>query len=225
MILRWMSQLETFSKRHYAFHMNALQNWTSQLEWVEANFTEIRAADDVFLDLRYATTNNFMGENLYGGFNRCFLHPEAYEQFERARSRLRSERPDLQFVIWDALRPRLVQKKMFDRLRGTEFENYVAPPDPGSMHSFGMALDLTLRLRSGESLDMGTDFDDFHELAQPKYEEHFRAQGLLSEASLQNRLLLRRLMHEQGFEVLPHEWWHFNARPSREVMGRYPLLK
>ena len=37
-------------------------------------FREITPEDGVVIDLRYAGANNFTGQNLYGPFNRLFLH-------------------------------------------------------------------------------------------------------------------------------------------------------
>lgn len=199
--------------------------FSSQIKWIESNFTEILPSSEVALDLRYATAENFMHADLYAGFDRCFLHPEAAARFARACATLKARHPDLQFRIWDALRPQSVQARMFEHLQGTPFETYVAAPLPGSMHNFGIALDLTLQTKDGRELDMGTDFDDFADLAQPQKEEHFLATGELSREAFANRLLLRGLLEEQGFRVLPHEWWHFNALPSDQVYGRFPMLR
>ena len=72
---------------------------------------------------------------------------------------------------------------------------------------------------------MGTGFDDFRDLAQPKLEEKFLASGELTAEQLKNRLLLRSLLEGQGFKVLEHEWWHFNALPKDQVYGQHPVLE
>jgi D-alanyl-D-alanine dipeptidase len=138
---------------------------------------------------------------------------------------LRRDHPDLQFLIWDTLRPRSIQAQFYDHLAGTPFQSYVAAPFPGSLHNFGMAMDLTLQTRDGQQLDMGTGFDDFRDLAQPKLESQFLASGELTQSQLGNRLLLRRLLEDQGFKVLEHEWWHFNALPKDQVHGQHPVLE
>jgi D-alanyl-D-alanine dipeptidase len=201
-----------------------MNSFADQISWIEKNFTEIHPGPQVALDLKYATTDNFAGENLYAGFHRCFLHPVAAKKFAHACEILARKHPDLQFRIWDALRPRSVQARMFAFLRGGPYQDYVAAPDPGSLHNYGMAIDLTLQKKSGETLEMGTDFDDFRDLAQPKFEEKFRASGELSEAALGHRLWLRGILEEAGFRVLPHEWWHFNALPAEQVHGFFPRL-
>lgn len=197
----------------------------SQLSWIEKNFVEIKNSAQVVVDLKYATTDNFMHQDVYGGFSRCFLSRLAAERFHQACARLAQEHPQLQFHIWDTLRPRSVQSLFYEHLRGTPFQNYVAAPEPGSLHNFGMALDLTLQTRDGVLLDMGTGFDDFSDLSQPALEEKFFAEGRLSRAQWDHRLLLRELLESQGFRVLNHEWWHFNALPKEQVFGKHVRLE
>lgn len=195
------------------------------IAWIEKNFTEIHPSEQVVLDLKYSSEDNFMNENVYLDFHRCFLAPIAAEKFLGACEQLRTSYPDLQFRIWDTLRPRHIQAKFYQHLSGTPFQNYVAAPTPGSLHNFGLAMDLTLQKRTGELLDMGTDFDDFRDLAQPQKENEFLISGELTRAQLENRLILRGLMEKQGFKVLPHEWWHFNALPKDQVYGYFPALE
>lgn len=196
-----------------------------QLDWIESNFREIIVAEDVALDMKYATDDNFMSQDVYKGFKRCFLAPLAFEMFSKARAELRAKHPELQFLVWDTLRPRSVQAQFYSHLEGTPFQNYVAAPEPGSLHNFGMAMDLTLQYKGGPQLDMGTGFDDFRDLAQPKLEQKFLASGELTEEQFKNRLLLRTLMENHGFKVLEHEWWHFNALPKDKVHGHFQILE
>lgn len=202
-----------------------MTSFTRQLQWIEKNFREIKVSTEIALDMKYATTDNFMKVDVYGGFKRCFLSPTAHDMFMKACEVLRKEHPDLQFLIWDTLRPRSIQALFYDHLKGTPFQNYVAAPHPGSLHNFGMALDLTLQTKQGEQLDMGTGFDDFRDLAQPRLEQQFLKSGELTQSQLDNRLLLRRLLEDQGFSVLQHEWWHFNALPKDQVHGLHPALE
>lgn len=202
-----------------------MNSFFTQTQWIEENFQEIKASSEVVLDLKYATADNFMKEDIYAGFPRCFMAPLAAEMLLKACEILRKEQPHLQFRIWDALRPRSIQAQFFDFLAGTPFQSYVANPFPGSLHNFGMAIDLTLQTKEGELLDMGTYFDDFRDIAQPKLESHFLKTGGLTQAQLDNRLLLRRLLEDQGFKVLEHEWWHFNALPKDQVYGKHPILE
>lgn len=202
-----------------------MNSFFQQIQWIEKNFTEIKTSNEIVLDLKYATTDNFMNIDVYDGFHRCFMAPVAAKMFFKACDVLRENHPDLQFHIWDSLRPRSIQAKFYEHLAGTPFQNYVAAPHPGSLHNFGMAIDLTLQTRDGEQLDMGTGFDDFRDLAQPKLEKNFLSTGELTVAQYENRLLLRGLLETQGFKVLEHEWWHFNALPKDKVYGQHPILE
>ncbi|QDK44894.1 hypothetical protein DOM22_06820 [Bdellovibrio sp. ZAP7] len=202
-----------------------MTSFEKQIEWIEKNFREIKESDQVSLELKYATVDNFMNFDVYHGFNRCFVSPLAYEMFMRACAELKRKHPRLKFLIWDALRPRTIQAQFYKHLEGTPFQNYVAPPFPGSLHNFGMALDLTLKERDGDYLDMGTGFDDFRDLAQPKLESQFLKSGELTQLQYSNRMILRTLLEDQGFKVLEHEWWHFNALPKDQVHGKHPILE
>ncbi|UXR64549.1 M15 family metallopeptidase [Bdellovibrio bacteriovorus] len=202
-----------------------MNSFYTRTQWIEENFMEIKPSSEVVLDLKYATTDNFMKEDIYAGFQRCFMSPVAGRMFLKACEVLRKDQPHLQFRIWDALRPRSIQARFFDFLAGTPFQSYVANPYPGSLHNFGMALDVTLQTKEGELLDMGTYFDDFRDIAQPKLEGHFIKTGELTPAQLENRLLLRKLLEDQGFKVLDHEWWHFNALPKEHVYEKHPILE
>lgn len=174
-------------------------------------------------DFRYLGTGHFLKAPLYQGEVPFFIAPPALAKFEKACSLLHERAPHLKFLIWDSLRPTPVQAIMFDALQSTEFQNYVANPNPGSLHNFGMALDLTLiDTHQGAILNMGTDFDDFSELSQPQLESRLVNEGLLSREALANRLLLRQVMTQAGFETLAHEWWHFGAAPSAEVYKKLP---
>lgn len=187
-------------------------------------FRRLSDLEGLRIDLRYAGDNNFMGRNVYGDFNVAYLHEIAFAMLEKALAELRRENPGYRLLIFDALRPRRAQRILFDHVRGTPQEPYVADPDLGSLHNFGFAVDLTVLDASGRELDMGTPFDDFTELAQPRAEEKFLREGLLSPRQLENRLLLRRPMENAGFKVLPHEWWHFNAMPVADARANHSIV-
>jgi len=177
------------------------------------------------LDLRYSTQNNFMKENLYQGFKQAFLHRDAYEKFSRAGKLLQEQKAGYRFLLFDALRPRSVQRKMFQFVASTPMKDYVADPELGSMHNFGMAIDLSLLNERGQPLDMGTDFDDFSQKAQPQLEEQLLQAGELSAEQIANRRFLRQIMEQAGFLQLPHEWWHYNALPAEKVRGIYKIVE
>jgi len=189
-----------------------------------SDFVELRASAGLTIDLRYATLNNFLGRNLYGDFNKAFLHRIAAEKLASAIKTLLEIRPAYKLIVLDTLRPQAIQHILWDHVKGTEQEEYVADPAKGSIHSFGLAIDLSVLDESGTELDMGTAFDDFTQLAQPRLEDGFVAEGRLTKQHIENRRLLRGVMEGAGFIQLPNEWWHFDALPAAEVRANYRIV-
>jgi zinc D-Ala-D-Ala dipeptidase len=189
------------------------------------DYIEIIPSPGLVIDLRYATRNNFMGRNLYGEFNRAYLHRITADKLGKAVLNLRAIHPKYQLVIFDALRPRSVQYVLWDQVKGTDKETYVANPKGGSIHNYGFALDLSVLDETGRELDMGTPYDDFTPLAQPQLETKYLKSGQISETQLRNRRILRRAMEAAGFIQLPVEWWHYDALPKNEVRGRYKIVE
>ena len=68
---------------------------------------------------------------------------------------------------------------------------------------------------------MGTEFDDFSERAEPRYEMKLLRDGTLSRAQYEHRLILRSIMKRAGFHQLQREWWHFEALPEHVVRAKY----
>ena len=189
------------------------------------NFKDLKQISGVQIDLRYASQNNFVGKNLYGEFNKALLHRVAFDKLKKAVEILGERRPDLYLHVFDALRPVSVQKILFAHVVGTDKERYVANPSTGSVHNYGFAIDLTLADAQGKTLDMGTEFDNFTELAQPRYEDKMLKEGKLNSSQIDNRRLLRSIMLDAGFHMIPNEWWHFDALPLDEIKGRYKLVE
>jgi len=190
-----------------------------------SDYVDLSAFSNVKIDLKYASLDNFMGLDLYGDFKNAFLHKDAAFKFEKAVSFLRQEHSGWFFIIYDALRPRSVQRKMWARVKNTPQEKYIADPDKGSPHNFGMALDLGLLDENGKTIDMGAGFDDFRQVSEPQFEDKFLKEGKLSGRQIENRLILRRCMISSGFLQLPHEWWHYNALPEEDIRKNYSIFE
>lgn len=188
-------------------------------------FIEIKPSSKIAIDLRYASTNNFMGKNVYGVFNKAYLHEISAVKLAKAIEHLSVNHPKYKFVIFDALRPRSVQYILWDHVKDTPEEIYVANPATGSMHNYGFALDLSLVDANNQELDMGTAFDASVALSQPQLESHFLKKGLLTQKQINNRLALRHAMEHAGFIQLPHEWWHFDALPKNVVKKNYKIVE
>lgn len=180
---------------------------------------------NLVFDLKYAGADNFMGRNMYGEFDKPWLHRIAAAKLAAAAESLESARPGCRLVVYDALRPRSIQYLLWEKVKGTPQEKYVANPMTGSIHNYGFAVDLSILDPAGRALDMGTAFDDFTQLAQPRLEERFLKEGRLSAAQAANRALLRRVMVSAGFMPLPLEWWHFDALPKADVKRLHKIVE
>jgi len=182
-------------------------------------------APDVSISLKYASTDNFLNEDVYQGLSRCYLQPEAALMLAKAQTVLTTKHPGLTLLIYDGARPQSVQYKMWEIVKNTPMEDYVAEPDRGSMHNYGTAVDLSLyHLDTGE-VDMGTPYDHFGPLAQPRYETKYLESGELTQTQVNNRRILRAAMLEAGFSGILSEWWHFNAFPKDTVRKKYQLIR
>ena len=173
------------------------------------------------VDLRYAGPDNFVGRDLYGGLDCAWLHQDGAAALESAVDWLARERPDLGMLVLDAMRPQRVQEQLWEALQGTDLLGYLANPVRGSIHSFGMALDLTLVDSDGDELDMGTPFDDLSKLSHPALEARFLASGELTAPQVANRTVLRSAMFQAGWQGINTEWWHFDCGDRIRVRTDY----
>lgn len=188
------------------------------------DFRPLLGIADIAIDLRYASRDNFVGRALYGGLDCGYLRKEAAAALESAVVWLAHKRPGYQLLVLDALRPQRVQEALWAELAGTPAERYLAHPERGSIHSFGMALDVTLLDPLGCECDMGTPFDDMSALSHPEFEAQHLALGLLSAAQLTERGWLRAAMSEAGFHAISTEWWHFDCGERAIVRRDLPRV-
>jgi zinc D-Ala-D-Ala dipeptidase len=187
-------------------------------------FRHLSTIADIRIDLRYASTNNFMGRDMYSPLDCAWLHAQAARGIELAVAWLRKQRIDVRLCVLDALRPHRVQLAMWDALKDGELQKYLAPPGRGSIHSYGMAVDVTLldaKDSKGEELDMGTAFDEMNETSHPEHESQFLQTGDLSAEHLANRHLLRDAMNVGGFHGIATEWWHFDCGDRTRVRSEF----
>jgi D-alanyl-D-alanine dipeptidase len=161
----------------------------------------------IVVDIRYATDANFLKRAVYTS-KRCWLVRETAERLVRAHRELKKQALGLK--VWDCYRPRSIQRQMWT-LKPDPV--YVAPPERGSHHSRGAAVDVTLVDSSGRELEMPTRYDDFSQRA------HRDWRGASPKAR-QNLAVLEAAMRGQGFIGLPQEWWHFDDPNWKS----YPLL-
>lgn len=164
-----------------------------------ARLVDIRTVNpNIRLDIRYATTNNFLKRKLYP-VARCVLRASVAQKLSQVQKKL--EKMGLGLKVYDCYRPLSVTRQMWEVLPDSR---YVANPAQGSRHNRGAAVDLTLVDRNGKELEMPTGFDNFTEKASRDYRGG-------SAASRRNSQLLEKVMEEGGFVPLSTEWWHFDA--------------
>lgn len=195
---------------------------------MDKGLVDIQIIDSTIkIDLRYSTTNNFLNTDLYDSLERCYVLPEVADKLKNAQRKLKELHPDFSLMIYDGVRPRSVQQKMWNMLDVPVKEKvkYVSNPKNGSLHNFGAAVDLTIVDENNIELDMGTDYDYFGELAYPRLEEKMLHEGKLTQQQLDNRLLLRKVMKESGFMSITTEWWHFNSCFRKEAWEKYPIIE
>ena len=159
-------------------------------------------APTIRLDIRYATTRNFLGTPLYSE-PRAFMQRPAAEALVRVQRSLAAEGYGL--LVHDAYRPWYVTKIFWDAMP-LGLHKFVADPAEGSRHNRGCAVDLTLYdLKSGRAVSMPSLYDEATERAYANY-----AGGTAEQRRLRD--LLRRHMEAEGFSVYEFEWWHFDYR-------------
>lgn len=175
------------------------------------DLVELTALDPTIkLEIRYATTNNFLGTVFYSQA-RAFLQRPAAEALVRAHHKL--EKLGYGLLIHDAYRPWYVTKMFWDATPDDK-KLFVANPSEGSRHNRGCAVDLTLYdLTSGKPVQMVSTYDETTDRAFADYP---------GGTSLQrwHRHLLRVAMEAAGFTVYPAEWWHFDYKDWRS----YPIM-
>jgi serine beta-lactamase-like protein LACTB len=177
----------------------------------KADLVDLTSLDKTIkLDIRYASTNNFLGTPFYGAV-RAFMQKPAAEALVRVHKGL--VKRGFGLLIHDAYRPWYVTKMFWDATP-PQFHHFVADPSQGSRHNRGCAVDLTLYdLASGKAIEMPGGYDEFSDRSYPDYQ---------GGTSLQrwHRDLLRSAMEAEGFDVYEAEWWHFDYREWRH----YPVM-
>ena len=187
-----------------------------------AGLVSITSIDtNIVVELKYSTTDNFTGQNLYGDFQEAYLQPEVAKMLGVAQKQLKDIHSKWNLIVYDAARPRSVQQKMWDVVKNTNWKNYVASPASISMHSYGVAVDLSIVDEYGKPIDMGTPFDDFSEKSEPRHENKFLQEKQLTQEQINNRLLLRNIMKNAGFRPINNEWWHFDAMTREQAKAKY----
>ena len=170
----------------------------------------IKADPTIKLDIRYATSNNFLSTPMYSQA-RAFLQRPAADAVVRANRALKEKGYGL--LIHDAYRPWYVTKMFWDATPDDK-KIFVANPAEGSRHNRGCAVDLTLYdLKTGRAVKMPSGYDEMSPRAYADY-----TGGTAEER--ERRAVLRSAMEKEGFTVYPQEWWHFDYKDWKQ----YPIM-
>jgi D-alanyl-D-alanine dipeptidase len=178
-------------------------------EFRKTDLVELTKVDPTIkLEIRYATTNNFLGTVFYSE-PRAFMQRPAAEAVARASTKLHAFGYGL--LVHDAYRPWYVTKVFWDATPDDK-KVFVADPSKGSRHNRGCAVDLTLYdLKTGKPIETVSTYDETTARAYPDYP---------GGTSLQrwHRALLRAAMEAEGFTVYEAEWWHFDYKDWRKYL-------
>lgn len=170
----------------------------------------IKLDPTIKLDIRYASSNNFLGVPVYTEA-RAFLQRPAAEALLGADRQLKAQGYGL--LIHDGYRPWYVTKIFWDATPDDK-RIFVADPAKGSRHNRGCAVDLSLYdLKTDREVKMPSGYDEMTDRAFADYPGGTRAQRT-------RRFLLRQAMEKEGFKVNPEEWWHFDYKDWKQ----YPVL-
>jgi D-alanyl-D-alanine dipeptidase len=165
---------------------------------------------EIHLEIRYATSDNFLGEPVYEQA-RAFLVSGAASALKRVSRKLQTMGYGL--LVYDAYRPWYVTKIFWEAVPVDKRE-FVADPAQGSRHNRGCAVDATLYdLKTGAAVAMPSGYDEMTPRAYADY-----AGGTAEEN--EHRATLRYAMGSEGFEQRPNEWWHYDYKPWQT----YPIL-
>jgi D-alanyl-D-alanine dipeptidase len=179
---------------------------TAEKELIPEGWSELTEDEGFIVDIKYATLDNFTKKQIYD-CGRCWLRPEAAEKVRKIRRELK-EKFGYGVRLFDCFRPRPYQQRLWDAVPDPD---YVTPPQKGSMHSRGLAVDLTITDAKGKDLDMGTAYDYFGKEAHQDFTGH-------SQDVNKNRTLLKDIMKKHGFALIRTEWWHYS-----DSTKSYPL--
>ncbi len=177
-------------------------------EWIDFKKLE----PSVYIQMAYATPNNFLKETVYPK-ETCLLRRPVALALQKAQQDLLTQGYSLK--IWDCYRPLSVQKKMWALVPD---DRYVADPKTGSRHNRGAAVDITLVTKNGSALEVPTDFDDFSPIASPS------AQNQWSDPARKHVQILQKALNQVGFKVLASEWWHYDYQDWQQYsVSDFPL--
>ena len=166
---------------------------------------------DIYVELMYATENNFTGVRIYG-FTDAYLRYGTVKKLANVQKELKEQGYSLK--IWDAYRPFEAQQKLWEVYPDP---NYVANPANGmKKHNLGGTVDITMVAADGSIIPMPTEFDDFSLKADRNYSD------IDNEEAVNNVMILQNTMENNGFTGYQGEWWDYSDTVEYEAVDFKP---
>ena len=166
---------------------------------------------DLYVELMYATDNNFTGVRIYG-FTDAYLRYGTVKKLANVQKELKEQGYSLK--IWDAYRPFEAQQKLWEVYPDP---NYVANPADGmKKHNLGGTVDITMVAADGSIIPMPTEFDDFSLKADRNYSD------IDNEEAVNNVMILQNAMENNGFTGYQGEWWDYSDTVEYEAVDFEP---
>lgn len=166
---------------------------------------------DIYVELMYATDNNFTGVRIYG-FTDAYLRYGTVKKLANVQKELKEQGYSLK--IWDAYRPFEAQQKLWEVYPDP---NYVANPANGmKKHNLGGTVDITMVAADGTVISMPTEFDDFSLKADRNYSD------IDNEEAVNNVMILQNAMENNGFTGYQGEWWDYSDTVEYEAVDFRP---
>ena len=195
--------------------------WYTGNAQIPSAFKDVqKAIPGIQLDVRYFSTDNFVGKRIDGyKASKIYLTNETVEALKKIQKELQKDQMGLKlfdgyrpqkavdhFVRWaQILNDTLTKKKYYPKVHKTELfkQGYIASK---SGHTRGSTIDVTIiHLATGEELDMGSSWDMFDPISWVENDK-------INSEQQKNRNFLQNLMLRNGFENYPQEWWHFTLK-------------
>ena len=166
---------------------------------------------DIYVELRYATENNFTGVKIYD-FTDAYLRYGTVKKLADVQKELKEQGYSLK--IWDAYRSFEAQQKLWEVYPDP---NYVANPANGMQrHNLGGTVDITMVAADGSVIPMPTEFDDFSLKADRNYSD------IEDGEAVKNVMILQNAMENNGFTGYKGEWWDYSDTVQYEAVDFEP---
>lgn len=210
-------------------------------------------APDIIEDMRYQTSNNFIG-NPIPGYKKgvCIVTKQTAEQLKKAEEEIKAKGYTIK--VYDCYRPQKAVNYFYKWSQNKNQRQKASfyPREPknelfkrkyialSSGHTRGSTLDLTLvRLNQGSKInenhltrcyDQSSQYLDDNSIDMGTRFDcldrraHLNA-SKLSKTQRANRLLLKQLMLKNGFKPYFYEWWHYTLRdePYPNTYFNFPV--